>query len=128
MQGSRNIIVESTLAGRSIGRVLERARTNGFWCQIAFTFVDAPEASIARIVQRVRAGGHHVPDEDVNRRFYRSIRNFWLSYRNMVDQWTLTDNRLYSQCEIAIGDSNASRIIDRKAMQEFLDIVERGHV
>jgi len=124
---SKDLLVESTLSGRSIGRTLERARANGFECQIAFTFVDAPNTSIARVAQRVRIGGHHVPSDDVRRRFYRSIKNFWLHYRGMVDQWSLSDNRLTMMREIALGNLETSRIIDQNAMREFLAIVESDY-
>jgi len=125
---TRDLLVESTLSGRSIGRTMERACANGFECQIAFTFVDTPNTSIARVAQRVRTGGHHVPSEDVRRRFYRSIKNFWLRYRGMVDQWSLSDNRLSMMREIALGDLGTSRIIDHDAMREFLTIVESDYV
>lgn len=127
LQGERDLIVESTLSGRSIGRNLERARANGFEVEVAFTFVDAPETSIARVAQRVRLGGHHVPSDDVRRRFYRSIKNFWLRYREMADFWTLSDNRLAQMRKIALGDRQASQILDSQAMREFLDVVTSDH-
>lgn len=122
------IIVESTLAGRSIGRNFERARKLGYRVEIAFTFVDAPGTSIARVAHRVRVGGHHVPDDDVRRRFYRSIRNFWLQYRLIADYWTLSDNRSAAERKVAVGDTNRTLIIDRQLMDEFLAIVESDHV
>lgn len=107
---------------------MQRARQNGFRCQIAFTFVDAPSTGIGRIAQRVRSGGHHVPPEDVERRFYRSIKNFWLRYKEMADQWTLSDNRLSTMREIALGYSDVTHVIDHEAMKEFLAIVESDNV
>ncbi|TWU00075.1 Zeta toxin [Botrimarina colliarenosi] len=128
LHSERRILVESTLSGRSIGRNFERARNLGFRVEIAFTFVDAPATSIARVAQRVRTGGHFVPDEDVIRRFYRSIRNFWLQYRLVADLWTLFDNRFTSECKVAFGDTEKTQIIHRQAMSEFLSIVEGDHV
>ncbi|WP_350211618.1 AAA family ATPase [Botrimarina sp.] len=128
LNGGRNLLVESTLSGRSIGRNLERARQLGFSVEIAFTFVDAPETSIARVAHRVRVGGHHVPSDDVRRRFFRSIRNFWQKYREQADYWTLADNRSSVQRRIAIGDRSFSKVLDREAMAEFIAIVEGEHV
>lgn len=127
IRAESRIIVESTLSGRSIGRNFERAHSLGFRVEIAFSFVDAPETSIARIAQRVRGGGHHVPDHDVRRRFYRSIRNFWLKYRHMADHWTLFDNRHLPEHKVAVGDSVRSLVVDQRVMKQFLAIVQSDH-
>jgi len=128
LKGERNLIVESTLSGRSIGRNLERARALGFQIEVACTFVDEPQTSIARVAHRVRLGGHHVPDDDVTRRFYRSIRNFWLTYRSMADAWTLSDNRQSMMRRVAVGDRTRSRVLDTRSLREFLEIVESDYV
>ena len=73
VQTEERIIVESTLAGKSLARHLQMAKELGFEIKIKFIFVDAPEVSLIRVKQRVARGGRHVPDEDVRRRFCRSI-------------------------------------------------------
>jgi predicted ABC-type ATPase len=37
--------------------------------------VDDPERNIFRVKERVASGGHNVPDEDVRRRYQRSLVN-----------------------------------------------------
>ncbi|MFL6463231.1 MAG: hypothetical protein ACJ73N_02325 [Bryobacteraceae bacterium] len=37
--------------------------------------MDNPEHNIRRVKERVSTGGHHVPDEDVRRRYHRSLAN-----------------------------------------------------
>ena len=41
---------------------------------------------------RVRRGGHHVPDEIVRRRYHVGLRNFLHLYRPMATTWRLYDN------------------------------------
>ena len=48
--------------------------------------------AIARIQQRVREGGHYVPDDVVRRRFERGLINFNEIYRSIVDEWAMYDN------------------------------------
>ena len=71
---------------------------------IVFIFLKSPEMSVARVRNRVEAGGHHVPTEDVVRRFYRSKQNFWHIYRERVDRWSLFYNSDEHFQEVASGE------------------------
>ncbi len=70
---------------------------------------------------RVQAGGHHVPTEDVVRRFYRSKRNFWHTYRNLVDRWSLYYNSTEHFQEVASGEGNQVKVLN----ETFFEIFER---
>ncbi len=85
-----SLLIESTLSGRGTGRLIRQARNAGYRVTVGFVFVDSPDTCIQRIRARVRKGGHFVPDEDVRRRFRRSIANFWGRYRLEGDRWHLT--------------------------------------
>lgn len=41
---------------------------------------------------RVQQGGHDVPAEIVERRFWRGLRNFFGLYRPIADTWVVCDN------------------------------------
>ena len=40
-----------------------------------YVYIDSPQLAISRVADRVRKGGHHVPDEDVIRRYFTSLNN-----------------------------------------------------
>ena len=48
--------------------------------------------AVARVAQRVREGGHDVPEDVIRRRFDAGWRNFGQLYRDLVDGWILYDN------------------------------------
>ena len=48
--------------------------------------------AINRIKERIKRGGHSVPDDDVKRRFQRSGNNFLMIYRHLVDRWVMYYN------------------------------------
>lgn len=98
--------IESTLSGNVYLKVIEKAKSLGYRTSIIYTFVDSPEACIARIAARVKAGGHHVPDEDVRRRYYRSKKNFWQLYRNHADSWLLYYNGGEDSSLVAHGNGD----------------------
>ena len=52
----------------------------------------ASVTKIARVVQRVRQGGHDIPEAVIRRRFATGVRNFWNLYSSKVDAWALYDN------------------------------------
>lgn len=91
---------ETTLAGRSYVRQFKAWREHGFRIVLFFLWLPDVELAIARVAQRVRRGGHHVPDEDVRRRFLAGVMNFWSDYRDLADRW-----RLYT------ADENPPRLI-----------------
>ena len=43
-------------------------------------------------VQRVAAGGHHIPEETIRRRYANSIKNFFELYRPLCTEWQVYDN------------------------------------
>ena len=57
-------------------------------------FLALPSANLAveRVAERVRQGGHPVPEEDIRRRFDRGRDNFETLYKPLVDAWMLYDN------------------------------------
>ena len=50
------------------------------------------EFAIARVKQRVKEGGHSVPEDVIRRRFKTGKSNFEGLYKNLVDKWALYDN------------------------------------
>lgn len=57
-----------------------------------YLWLPSPELAIRRIAQRVKKGGHFIPENDVRRRFKRSLSNFINLYAELADSWTFRDN------------------------------------
>lgn len=119
-----SFVVESTLAGRGMERMIERLGRAGFFVRLAFVFLDTPELCIRRVKQRVRQGGHDVPTEDIVRRFYRSKANFWTVYRYVVDRWYLFYNAADSFQEVAVGEGEDYAMTDEALFELFRKDIE----
>jgi predicted ABC-type ATPase len=87
----KSFAFESTLASQALARRLERLKERGYRIHIVYLWLPNAELAIARVAERVRAGGHDVPSEDVRRRFTRGRRNFLTRYRPLADTWRLYD-------------------------------------
>ncbi len=115
----KSLLIESTLSGRYLQDYFEIWKAHNYQIQIVFIIVDAPEVSIARIAERVRKGGHFVPDEDVRRRFMRGQNNFWNIYKNLTNHWVLIYNSEENFQEVAFGEKESFWIIDQDLFQLF---------
>ena len=60
---------ETTLSGHKTEDTAARARTQGYHVRLYYVGLDTPEECLARIANRVRRGGHNIPENDVQRRF-----------------------------------------------------------
>jgi len=85
--------LESTLSGRAYLRLLRQARRAGFRIQIHYLWLPTVALALRRIRQRVRKGGHDVPEADVRRRFARSLRHFVTDYVPLAHRWAVWDNQ-----------------------------------
>ncbi len=52
-------------------------------------FIEVPSADFAveRVAQRVKHGGHSIPEPDIRRRYERGLQLFSKTYRPIVDAW-----------------------------------------
>lgn len=106
--------LESTLSGKTYERLLRDAKDAGFVISLHFLVVSSAEASIRRVAERVMKGGHHVPDEDIRRRFRRSVENFILVYLPMADEWEVWDNEFHQMKSIASSEDTSREDISRQ--------------
>lgn len=121
-----DFIVEVTLAGKGFARTITELKSVGYTVTIVFIFLKSPETSVARVRNRVQAGGHHVPTEDVIRRFYRSKHNFWHIYRNSVDRWSLFYNSTEHFQKVASGEGDEVKVLNETFFEIFMQDIRNG--
>jgi predicted ABC-type ATPase len=88
----RDFAFETTLSGRSHGRWVRELQRAGYRTHLIFLSLPSADLAIARVADRVRRGGHHVPEAVVRRRFVAGLRNLFSVYMPAVDAWTIYDN------------------------------------
>lgn len=119
LAGETRLILESTLAGRTLRHVLHAARDAGFTITIVYLFLDSPNTCVERVHERVMKGGHSVPEVDIRRRFLRSIRNFWQLYRPLADHWILVYNSGNQPLDVAAGTATDVSVRDAELYAVF---------
>ena len=59
---------ETTLCGKSILRNIRKAKERQYYVELYFVGLDNVELAKERVRQRVLAGGHGIPEKDIERR------------------------------------------------------------
>jgi predicted ABC-type ATPase len=123
IQTGATFLIESTLAGRSLRHFIQDARNADFAISIAYLFLDSADACVKRVLERVQKGGHSVPEQDVRRRFLRSLGNFWQFYRPLADNWTLLYNSGKEVVDVASGSPVEAKVREDGLYSLFLRLV-----
>lgn len=63
-----NFTQETTLSGKKTLRTIISAREKGYFIRLYYVGISTADESLVRISNRVRKGGHDIPQEDVIRR------------------------------------------------------------
>lgn len=115
----RDFAVETTLASRSLAARLDRARKQGYRCRLIYLWLASSDLAVARVAERVRAGGHHVPEDIIRRRYHTGVRNLFGIYLPIVDDWLVFNNTwVDNPVLVASGEgSDASIIVDSQVWQ-----------
>jgi predicted ABC-type ATPase len=66
---------ETTLGGKTIANLLDRALSEGIEVRIWYVGLDTVERHIARVRSRVAQGGHNIPEEKIRERYTQSRLN-----------------------------------------------------
>jgi predicted ABC-type ATPase len=91
-QRRESFAFETTLSGLSYLRHIQQWRAEGYRVSVFFLSMPDVEACIARVAERVRQGGHDIPERTIRRRFTAGWNNFQHRYRTAVHDWALYDN------------------------------------
>ena len=82
---------ETTLCGKSILRNVRRAKELQYRVELYFVGLESPDLAKERVRQRVKAGGHGVPEKDIERRYFESLKNL-VEIMPLCDHVELYDN------------------------------------
>jgi predicted ABC-type ATPase len=100
---------ETTLASRSFAPWIADLMRTGYQFHLVFLWLPHPDLAVARVVARVRDGGHDVPEATIRRRYEAGLSNFFRLYQPMATTWEFWDNSTESGlAPIAFGAGNAT--------------------
>ena len=95
--------LETTLASRSIAKLIKNAQEKGYSATLLFFWLNTPDLAVERVKNRVEEGGHYVNEVTVRRRYRAGILNLFDLYMPICDYWMIADNSLSPMEVIATG-------------------------
>jgi predicted ABC-type ATPase len=103
----RDFAFETKLAGRGHAARVSELRNAGYQAHIVFLWLPDEDLAVARVADRVRQGGHDVPEDVIRRRYRVGLHNLFSVYLPLMDSWQVYDNsdvagpRLIAACDQA---------------------------
>lgn len=89
---NKTFAIETTLATRSYKTLIERVKAKGYEVVLLFFWLPSPDFAEERVAKRVASGGHNIPHDVINRRYWLGIQNLFNIFVPIVDKWSLYDN------------------------------------
>lgn len=119
-----NFAFETTLASRSFAPWLSKLVVSGYAFHLVFLWLPSPDLAVSRVADRVRFGGHGVPEEIIRRRYHTGLVYFFSLYRPLSTIWRIYDNSSGgTPRRIASGrGSTTSRVYDRQLWRHLEEL------
>jgi len=115
LQQNENFAFETTLATKSYKNKILEAKNKNYNITLLFFWLKTIELAQERVKTRVLEGGHSIPKNLIERRFYRGIKNLFDIYLKIVDQALIFDN-----------SEGIHQLIAEKTGNEELKIIENN--
>ncbi|MFY9178597.1 MAG: zeta toxin family protein [Venatoribacter sp.] len=115
-----NFAFETTLAGRSYLRLVQRLKAEGWRVELIYLALPSVETSKERVAKRVLQGGHNIPVQDIQRRFARSLKNLLNLFSSQVDYCICFMNTDAQPIQIFERLENELNIFDEALYQQLL--------
>lgn len=110
--------IETTLATRSYLNLVKKAQSQGYSVMLLFFWIDSPALAKNRVAQRVREGGHSIPSDVIERRYFNGLKNLFEIFMPIVDDWCLYDNNSTLAQLVVTGGRNKECIVEEKITYE----------
>jgi len=121
---SADFAFETTLSTRSYVPLINEAHVAGYKVSLLYFWLSSPKIAIERVAKRVSNGGHHIPTDVIERRYYRGIKNLYQLYMPICDEWTLVDNMDLIPEVIGKSDSFGKTVFNDELWNK---IIQQGH-
>lgn len=119
---NESFALETTLASRSLAPWIKSLIKTGYTFHLVVLWLPNSDIAVARVTERVRLGGHHVPEGTVRRRYEAGLTNFFRLYRPLAATWQLRDSSILAAARhVASGKGSQTITCSDRALWSDLE-------
>lgn len=111
-ENGKDFAFETTLSSRNYIKFIKECKQKVYIINLLFFWLNSPELAISRVQQRVKTGGHNIPEDVIYRRYERGLKNLVKFYLPLCDNWFIYDNSQFPVTLIAKSTQNSNLIIN----------------
>lgn len=116
LEENKSFAFETTLSGTNYLAHLKNAKSKGYEIILFFLWLENHEQAVKRVAQRVKQGGHNIPEETIIRRYYIGLKNLLTYYLPLADMAVIVNNSI---------EESKNRLVARKGVSDFVDILNQ---
>jgi predicted ABC-type ATPase len=110
LEEGADFALETTLSTKSYVSFVKKAQQAGYEVTLLYFWLSSPEMAHDRVAKRVSRGGHNIPIDVIDRRYYRGINNLLNLYIPICDNWIVADNTGMVSKVVAKSSENLGQI------------------
>ncbi|RZK97752.1 MAG: zeta toxin [Pedobacter sp.] len=111
MNEGADFAFETTLSTRSYTSLIKKARAMNYKITLVYFWLSSPAEAMARVAIRVSKGGHDIPQNIIERRYYRGLNNLFGLYMVICDLWMVVNNATEQPELVARGEGDFAELI-----------------
>lgn len=114
LAANKSFTFETTASGTMHRAYLQEAHSKGYEINIMFLWLSSAEQAVERVANRVKMGGHNIPENVIKRRYYRGLKNLLHYYLPIADTALIIDN--------SAAKTNQIKVIAKKDLNDQLQV------
>jgi len=125
LQKKTDFAFETTLSTKSYVAFVKKAQKMGYHVTLLYFWLNSPQMAKKRVAHRVSKGGHDIPEDVIERRYYRGIKNLLNLYMPVCDEWVVIDNTMLNTDRVLAGSKQLGEIVINSDIWET--IIKQSH-
>ncbi|MBE0484496.1 MAG: zeta toxin family protein [Bacterioplanes sp.] len=119
IEAEESFSFETTLSGRTYLKLIKQLQQRGWRVELIYLALPSVELSCQRVAERVKHGGHGIPQQDILRRFPKSLKHLLQEYSSLVDHCVCIMNQ-GGIPELVFENTKSDRIVHNQRMLDKL--------
>jgi predicted ABC-type ATPase len=115
----KSFAFETTLSGLAYLKFIRLAKQASFDVVFFFVHLYTHQLAQSRVAFRVTQGGHNIPIDVIERRYYKGLQNF-VTYQQLADDWYVFDNSGTEYVLVAKGIAGQTEIYNFEIYQKLV--------